>query len=51
MAEFLETSRAGPVGQAVLRYFVSILPLLLFLMTFALNVISQWVVRRYRQEY
>ena len=25
--------------------------LLLFLMTFALNVISQWVVRRYRQEY
>ncbi len=33
MAEFLETSRAGPVGQAVLRYFVSILPLLLFLMT------------------
>ena len=25
--------------------------LLLFLMTFALNVISQWIVRRFRQEY
>ena len=25
--------------------------LMLFLMTFLLNVISRWVVRRYRQEY